>query len=156
MFIAPRHPASSNGLLHRLARIALGLTALAGFALSDGPSIGAETGHPFDLSVESASAKVGERTAITATITMHEGFKISDAYNNRIIELSSWDDDAVDFEEEVVLGSVQDGSLVFSVGVIPTKPGAHAINGVFRVGYHNGERMAMVSVPLIATVTGTK
>jgi hypothetical protein len=38
-----------------------------------------------------------------------------------------------------------------------TKPGKHPINGLFRVGYiHGTDEIAMVSLRLIASVTGTE
>jgi hypothetical protein len=41
--------------------------------------------------------------------------------------------------------------------VQPTKPGRHAINGVFRVGYASGSNaMGMITVPLMTGVTGTE
>ncbi len=84
-----------------------------------------------------------------------EGYRILDGYNHRIIMLSSFDDD-VKFARKVVPGTLQDGALVFAIGVTPTAPGSHAINGVIRVGYILGkEEMAMVSMPLIAHVVGT-
>ena len=59
------------------------------------------------------------------------------------------------FDSPVVRGTVEDGALVFAVGVRPTKPGKHPINGVFRVGYIQGtNEMSMVSLRLIANVTG--
>ena len=40
------------------------------------------------------------------------------------------------FEDEVVLGKVDpDGRLAFVVGVTPTEPGPHPINGVLRVSF---------------------
>jgi hypothetical protein len=43
------------------------------------------------------------------------------------------------------------------VGLRVTKPGKHPINGLFRVGYiHGTDEIAMVSLHLIATVTGTE
>ena len=66
-------------------------------------------------------------------------------------------DDGVAFDDKVVSGAVQGNMLVFAVGVTPTKPGKHPINGVFRVGYiEDSEHMSEVSVPLIANVTGTQ
>jgi hypothetical protein len=57
----------------------------------------------------------------------------------------------------VVRATVEDGALVFAVGVRPTKPGKHPINGIFRVGYIEGtSEMAMVSLRLIANITGTE
>ena len=56
-----------------------------------------------------------------------------------------------------MIGTVKNNKLEFVVGLTPTKPGPHPINGVFRVGYFNNDgRMDMVSLPLIATVTGTE
>ena len=38
-----------------------------------------------------------------------------------------------------------------------TKPGKHPINGLIRVGYiHGTDEMAMVSMPLVASVTGAE
>ena len=48
-------------------------------------------------------------------------------------------------------------ALVFEVPLHATKPGKHPINGLFRVGYiHGTDELSMVSVPLIANVTGTE
>jgi hypothetical protein len=136
-------------------RLVIAVAAAAGIALASDGGGAEEREHPLRVVVENAAAKVGEPTAVVAKITVDEGWRIAPSYRNRIIDLSSFDD-GVKFEDEVVQGTVEEGSLVFGVGVTPTKPGAHAINGVFRVGYHNGEMMEMVSIPLIATVTGTK
>ena len=73
-----------------------------------------------------------------------------------MIKLSSWDD-GVAFEREVVPAEVEGDALVFAVGLRATKPGKHPINGLFRVGYiHGTDDMSMVSVRLIANVTGTQ
>lgn len=154
MSITPRH--SLRPVARRSSGIALGLAALIGVALAAGPGLAAETGHPFNLTVENASAKVGEPTVVLATITVHDGYKVLTAYRNRIIELSSMDD-TVTFAQPVVAGTAEgETGIVFSVGVTPTAPGEHPINGVFRVGYHDGHASKMVSVPLKATVTGTE
>lgn len=151
MSITPRHPL--RPVARRTSALALGFAALTGVALA---GAAAETGHPFDLTVENASAKVGEPTAVVATVTVHDGYKVLTAYRNRIIDLSSLDD-TVEFEKPVVAGTAEgEVAIVFSVGVTPTAPGEHPINGVFRVGYHDGHATKMVSVPLIATVTGTE
>jgi len=66
-------------------------------------------------------------------------------------------DNGVAFDDTTVSGAVQNNTLVFAVGVTPTKPGKHPINGVFRVGYiEDSENMSESSVPLIADVTGTQ
>lgn len=142
--------------LRRLFGISLGLAAaLAWLTLASDTSIADDREDPLVVSVENAVAKVGEPTTVVAKVTVDEGWQLAKSYRNRIIELSSFDD-GVDFEKEVVQGSLEGSSLVFAVGVTSTEPGPHAINGVFRVGYHNGERLKMVSIPLIATVTGTE
>ena len=57
----------------------------------------------------------------------------------------------------VVIGTVgPDGKLVFEVGVTPTEPGAHPINGLMRVSFIDGNKSESKSIPLIATVTGTE
>ena len=135
--------------------------ALAGAALLTVASAGglrADPGfaRPYTVNLENVSGKVGQKTALVAELTLPDGYKVLDAYRNRLIELSSYDD-GVTFEQPVVIGTLKNGGLEFVVGVTPTKPGPHPINGVFRVGYYNdGGRMDMVSLPLIATVTGTE
>jgi hypothetical protein len=57
----------------------------------------------------------------------------------------------------MVRAKIEEGALVFAVPLRATKPGKHPVNGVFRVGYiHDTDEMAMVSLRLIASVTGTE
>ena len=134
---------------------ALGLAALIGIA-PGGPSL-ADSRVPFALEVENATAKVGEPTAVRATIVPPEGMKLSSVYRHRLIDLSAFEDRGVEFDDEVVIGTVEpDGKLVFEVGVTPTEPGAHPINGLMRVSFINGNKSESKSIPLIATVTGTE
>jgi hypothetical protein len=134
---------------------ALGLAAATGIAPA-GPSF-ADSRVPFTLEVENATAKVGEPTAVRATITLPEGVKLTSTYRHRLIDLSAFEDRGVEFEDEVVIGTLEpDGKLVFEVGVTPTEPGAHPINGLMRVSFINGDRSESKSIPLIATVTGTE
>ena len=143
--------------MRRTPAIALALMASIGCAVSGGaPAARADERVPYTIDVENASAKVGEPTAVVATIRPPEGFKITKVYRNRVVELSSHDD-GVEFEDGVVLGAIQDdGSVVFDVGVTPTKPGPHPINGVIRVSFNSAGRSESKSVPLMATVTGTE
>jgi hypothetical protein len=135
--------------------VALGLVALVGIA-SSGPSV-ADSRVPFTLEVESATAKVGEPTAVRATVAPPEGMKLSSAYRHRLIDLSVFEDHGVEFDDEVVIGAVQDdGSLVFEVGLTPTEPGEHPINGLMRVQFINGNKSESKSIPLIAQVIGTE
>jgi hypothetical protein len=117
----------------------------------------AATSEPaaYTVDVSDTSGKVGEHAVLRVVLHPRDGVRILRAYNNRVIELSSFDGQ-VAFERKVVRAAVEDGALVFAIGVTPTAPGRHAINGILRVGYIDGpQEMAMVSLPLIASVTGT-
>ena len=66
-------------------------------------------------------------------------------------------DDGVAFERRMVPATLDEDALVFEVPLRATKPGTHPINGVFRVGYiHGTDDLYMVSLRLIANVTGTE
>jgi hypothetical protein len=136
-------------------RFALGCAALIGVASTGELCLADGFARPYTVSVENVSAKVGEQTMLVAKLTLPDGYQVLDTYNNRLVQLSSYDD-GVAFERALVPGKFENGGLTFAVGIKPTKVGAHPINGVFRVGYFQGDRMDMVSVPLIATVTGTE
>jgi hypothetical protein len=139
---------------HRWVSV-LGLAALVGAGTSAASF--ADSRVPYALEVENATARVGEPTAVRATITPPEGVKLTSVYRHRLIDLSVLDDHGVEFDDEVVIGTVQDdGRLVFEVNVTPTEPGAHPINGLMRVSFINGNKSESKSIPLIATVTGTE
>lgn len=134
---------------------AAGLAALLGVAAS-GPTI-ADSRVPFTLEVENATAKVGQPTAVRARVAPPEGMRLSSAYRHRVIDLSAYQDRGVEFDDKVVIGTVQDdGSLLFEVDLTPTEPGEHPINGLMRVSFINGNKSESKSIPLIATVTGTE
>jgi hypothetical protein len=110
----------------------------------------------YSVEVSDVSAKVGEHAVMHVTLRLRDGYRVLQAYTNRLSRFSSLDD-GVAFDDKMVSGAVQGNTLVFAVGVTPTKPGKHPINGVFRVGYiEDSENMSEVSVPLIASVTGTQ
>ncbi len=109
----------------------------------------------YSVEVSDTSAKVGEHATMTVTLRPRDGYRILAHYTNRLSRFSSLDD-SVAFDDKVVPGTMQGNTLVFSVGVTPTKPGRHPINGVFRVGYIEGDGMSMVSVPLITNVIGSQ
>jgi hypothetical protein len=120
-----------------------------------GPAF-AEESAAYVVEVSDVTAKVGEHAVMLATLRVRDGYRILNAYNNRVIALSSLDD-GVAFDRRMVPATTQEGALVFAVGLRATKSGKHPINGIFRVGYIQGtEEMAMVSVRLIASVTGTE
>jgi hypothetical protein len=133
---------------------ALGLAAVIGIPAAPGF---ADSRVPFALEVENATAKVGESAQVRAIVIPPEGTKLTSAYRHRLIELSAFEDRGVRFDDEAVIGTVMDdGKLVFEVGVTPTEPGAHPINGLMRVSFINGNKSESKSIPLIATVTGTE
>jgi hypothetical protein len=89
-------------------------------------------------------------------LRVRDGYRILQSYKNRVIKLSA-EDDGVAFDQEVVPVTIEEGALLFAVGLRVTKPGKHPINGLFRVGYiHGTDEIAMVSLRLIANVTGTE
>jgi hypothetical protein len=134
---------------------ALGLAALVGIA-SGGPA-DADSRVPYTLEVENATAKVGEPTAVRATVIPPAGMKLATVYRHRLIELSAYENRGVEFANELVIGTMQDdGSVVFEVEVTPTEPGPLPINGLMRVSFINGSGSESKSIPLIATVTGTE
>jgi hypothetical protein len=127
------------------------LAALVGVAA---PAVAGEA-RAYTLEVRDVTAKVGEEAVLLARLRLNDGYRVLHAYNNRVGQLSSFDD-GVAFERRAVAGNDEDGTLVFEIGVRPTRPGPHPINGVVRFGYVEGsDGLAMISVPLIATVVGT-
>lgn len=110
----------------------------------------------YTVEVSDVTAKVGEPTVMRATLRPKEGARIMHGYANRVGQLSSFDD-GVAFDSKTFPGTDQNGAMVFNITLHPTKPGTHPINGVFRIGYLEGtDYMAMISVPLVAKVTGTE
>ena len=136
-----------------LATVATLATAPASLAVEQQR---ADESAAYVVEVTDVSAKVGEPAVLHATLRIRDGYRVLQAYNNRVIELSSFDD-GVAFDRRVVRGTIQDGGLDFAIGLRATKPGRHPINGYFRVGYiHDPDEFAMVSLRLIANVNGTE
>jgi hypothetical protein len=133
-----------------IAAILMSLGASAGgWAVAEEPSA-------YIVEVSDVTAKVGDPAVMHATLRVRDGYRILKHYNNRVIELSSFDDGVV-FERGMVPATLDEDALVFEVPLRATKPGTHPINGVFRVGYiHGTDELSMVSVPLIANVIGTE
>jgi hypothetical protein len=129
---------------------------LAGVAANAAAQAGAEESPAYDVQVSDVTAKVGEPTVIRAVLKPHDGYRILKHYTNRVSKLSSFDD-GVAFESEMVPATLDGETLVFEVPVHATKAGKHPINGIIRVGYIHGDNdMSMVSLRLIANVTGTE
>ena len=148
--------ARTNSVVLRLHAIFLVLMIAAGLAfVTTNPGRGEES-PAYAIEVSDVTATVGERAVMQAKLHVRDGYRILQSYNNRVIKLSA-EDDGVAFEQEMVRASIEEGVLVFAVPLRATKPGRHPVNGVFRVGYiHDSDEMAMVSLRLIASVTGTQ
>jgi hypothetical protein len=140
---------NSRARLRAFGLIAALATNACGLAVAAEPTA-------YVVEVSDVSAKVGEPAVMRATLRIRDGYRILKTYNNRVIELSSFDY-GVAFERRMVPATVQEGALVFAIGLRATKPGKHSINGIFRVGYMQGtDEIAMVSMRLMASVTGTE
>jgi hypothetical protein len=137
---------------------ALVLVAALGVVLAFPGSkpVQADESPAYVLEVTDVSARVGEPAVLHATLRIRDGYRVLQAYNNRVMELSSFDD-GVAFDHRVVRGTVQDDGLDFAISVRATKPGKHPINGYFRVGYiHGTDELSMVSLRLIANIIGVE
>jgi hypothetical protein len=107
------------------------------------------------VEVTDVTAKVGEPAVLHATLRPRDGYRVLKTYNNRVMELSSFDE-GVTFDRRVVKATIRDEELDFEIGLRATKPGRHPINGYFRVGYIAADEFAMVSLRLIANVDATE
>lgn len=108
----------------------------------------------FAVSIENPTVKRGSTAVIVSTIAPREGFRITESYRHRIVNLSSADG-GVELARKVVRGSVTDGTVVFRVEAVPKTAGPHLIVGVFRFSVNNGERLDIKAAPFESTVTAT-
>jgi hypothetical protein len=132
---------------------ALVATAVAG-ATAGAATPGEYSGGTFAVKIDNPTVKRGAPAMIVATISAAEGYRITDAYRHRIVNLSATDD-GVEIGRKVVRGSVKDGVVVFRVEVTPKTAGPHLVTGVFRFSITNGERLDIKAAPFEATVTAT-
>jgi hypothetical protein len=140
----------------RIHLIALAVTAVLLTCIAAvGGSEAAADDPPYVVEVADITAKVGEPTVLHATLRPRDGYRVLKTYNNRVMELSSFDE-GVAFDRRVVQATIQDERLDFAIGLRATKPGRHPINGYFRVGYIAADEFAMVSLRLIATVNASE
>jgi hypothetical protein len=114
----------------------------------------ADSVQTFAVSIDNPTVKLGTRAVIVATISARDGYRITESYRHRIIDLAATDD-GVEVGRKVVRGSVTDGNVVFRVDVVPKTVGAHLVIGVFRFSINNGERLDIRAAPFEATVTAT-
>ena len=123
-------------------------TAVAGGAATAAPP-------PFVFRIDNPTVKLGDKVAIVATISARDGFRITESYRHRIVNLAATDD-GVEVARKVVRGTVQDGTVVFRVDVVPKTVGAHLVIGVFRFSINNGQQLDIKAAPFESTVTVTQ
>jgi hypothetical protein len=144
----------STELFIRLIALTVTAVLLAWMAVLGG-SEAAVNDPPYVVEVADITAKVGEPAILHATLRPRDGYRVLKTYNNRVMELSSFDE-GVAFDRRVVPATVKDEQLDFAIGLRATKPGRHPINGYFRVGYIAADEFAMVSLRLIAAVNASE
>ena len=149
-----------NGIAALCAAALIALTTGApvhSAVADDGLSAELTTDSPaYQVDIGDVAAKVGEPAVLRAKLKIRDGYRILKAYNNRVHSLSTLDE-SVAFERRSFLATVEGDSLVFDIALKATKPGKHVINGLIRVGYiQDPGEMSMVSMPLIANVTGAQ
>ena len=150
-----KRTAKTNAILARLRAFAFAGLIAIGFACAADRAGVAEESAAYTVELSDVSAKVGEHAIMHATLRIRDGYRILHSYKNRVMKLSA-EDDSVAFDQETVPAVVEEDALKFDVGLRVTKPGKHPINGIFRVGYLHTDEIAMVSLRLIANVTGTE
>jgi len=138
-------------IARRVATSIVCLIAVAAIA----PGWAADDDHAFAVRIDSPTVKLGEKAVIVATISARDGFRITESYRHRIVNLSATDA-GVDIGRKVVRGSVTDGSVIFRVEVVPKTAGAHIVVGVFRFSVNNGQQLDIKAAPFEATVTATE
>jgi hypothetical protein len=137
-------------------RSAISAALLLGLTLGHAAPAAAGQPYAYTVEVSDVTTHVGEKAVMHITLRPCAGCRILEAYSNRLSRFSSFDG-KVKFDSPAVEPTVEGDTLVFTVGVTPTAPGRHPINGVFRVGYiEEPSTMNMVSVPLIVAVIGTE
>ena len=134
------------------------LLALGAFVAGAGPgrlaapAAAAEADAGIVLSVDHPTVKIGEKAVIVATVVAREGYRITESYRHRIVDLTATDG-GVDVERKVVRGSVADGRVLFRVDVVPKTAGDHLIVGVLRFSVISGQQLDIKAAPFEATVT---
>jgi hypothetical protein len=143
-----------DGVSRHGSALALAIVALTGVLASAKLYAVEDSKSSVVITIQDAVARVGEKAAIVARITVGDGLEITDSYRHRIMKLSA--PDGVELERTVVRGAIEDGSLVFTVGVIPRRPGIHTVRGLFRFSYHYGSELDIRAARFEGTVTATE
>src|SRR2546425_9703959 len=103
-------------------RISTMVAAAIAIAIA-GATAGAATradysGGTFAVSVDSPTVKLGGTAVIVPTISPAEGFRITESYRHRIVNLAATDD-GVAIRRKVVRGTGKDGAVVVRREVVP-------------------------------------
>src|SRR5215472_15212952 len=142
--VGRRRHAFASGLVSAVLGVVL--TAATSSAVEDSKSL-------VDITVENAVARVGEKAVIVAKISVRDGLQITDSYRHRITVSPAED---VELERNVVRGVIEDNSILFKVGVIAKRVGAHTVRGIIRFSYHSGGELDIRTAHFEATVTATE
>jgi hypothetical protein len=142
-------------IIRRSAHVFVCLVAVAALGWGPPPPAPAEGEDAFAMNVESPTAKVGQATQIVATISTGDGYRITESYRHRIVNIISVDD-GVHITSKVVRGSVESGRVVFRVEVVPKTAGSHIVAGVLRFSINNGRQLDIKAAPFEATVMVTE
>src|SRR5207245_5408132 len=114
-------------IARRISTMVAALMAVAVAGATAGAAARADySGGTFAVSIDSPTVKLGAKAVIVATISATEGFRITESYRHRIVNLSATDD-GVEIGRKVVRGAVRDGAVVFRVEVVPRTAGVHQI-----------------------------
>ena len=143
-----------DGVRRHASALALVIVVLMAVVVRAAPSRAEDSRSSVDITIQNAVAKVGEKAVIVAKISVRDGLEITNSYRHRISGLSQ--SDGVELEREVVRGVIEDGSIVFTVGVIPKRAGIHTVRGLFRFSYHHGSELDIRTARFEATVTATE
>jgi hypothetical protein len=118
-------------------------------------SLSADGDAAFAVSVDNPTVKIGQSATIVATLSARNGYRITESYRHRIVNIAAIDD-GVEVAGKVVRGAVKDGQVVFRIEVQPKTVGAHIVAGVLRFSINNGTQLDIKAAPFEATVTVTE
>lgn len=108
--------------------------------------------QPFTLTLENPRVDVGSIGVVLVSIRPAAGLRCNSEYPHQIQRLAA--SEGAELTQNSVRGGVQDGAIVFEVGVKPRRRGRHAVTGLIRFSVCSDNVCHIKKVPLEATVTG--
>src|SRR5262245_60250808 len=142
-------------MTRRFVPVLVGLVAVAALVSRPVPSGAADAEATFAVTVDNPTVKVGQPAVIVVTITARNGYRITESYRHRIVNLAAIDD-GVEVARKIVRGSVEDGRVALRIDVQPKSAGAHIVAGIFRFSINSGTQLDIKAAPFEATVTVTE